>query len=553
MVSTEHWLYQDQMTKSGVGTTAVPYAESGVSPFTSDGVIAGKPALTAEAMGWLAYCDRRVEIGGTWHRGDAPHVSWDNITFSPMSNYYRYELTWLCFSVGVMADQTPAWRELYAKHLDFYVSRLLEYWSFFDWIEARGPDPAREKYPEEWYELLIPKGYRGKYDVPGWAGNGLNPYEYDPDPVRGNGTCNLMYKGYLELVLGMYRYVSDDGKYERPFQVVYDDQLIFEYDHKSLTELIAQQWLDTPTGFSCEVTKAWGVCNALTGLGLKMFDSTHGTHHIDSFELWLEHFRREYVGNGLTDEPIDWYTLYYDKMIDANLHNEEHQSAFNWLATAAMGLPHDRRLFERLYEGAMQRFYRPQNDGTAYLIGMPGMELDDPWSTYCGFALASELGDVDRLGPLKARMDRYHEPTWDTARGEFYVHSGLGEDWPRGQYNSFAQLGYAITKPGEWINVFEKPNLAKFDQPTVEGVDYPTVRPRQAYWDEAEQALFIGLTSCDTDRLGTATQFRVTNLQPGADYRVTIDGHDQTIAAPDGSLEVHTDVGTHTILVRLAH
>src|SRR5207237_1418631 len=83
------------------------------SPFkvrSMSDIVPGKPALTDEAMGWLAYLNRRVDFGGTWYKDDAPHASWDNLTGAPIGNYYRYDLTYLTFAIGLMSDQPPTCR-----------------------------------------------------------------------------------------------------------------------------------------------------------------------------------------------------------------------------------------------------------------------------------------------------------------------------------------------------------------------------------------------------------------------------------------------------------
>ena len=49
----------------------------------------------------------------------------------------------------------------------------------------------------------------------------------------------------------------------------------------------------------------------------------------------------------------------------------------------------------------------------------------------------------------------------------------LGEEWLRGQLSSLMMLT-ELGEPGAWSRVFNQPNLAKFSEPTVSGVDYPT-------------------------------------------------------------------------------
>jgi hypothetical protein len=238
------------------------------------------------------------------------------------------------------------------------------------------------------------------------------------------------------------------------------------------------------------------------------------------------------------------------------MHGEEHQIAYNWAITSWNGLPLDRRLYERLYEGAMNRFFTPKKDGSAHLIGMPGMEIDSVFATVGAMAVSKELGDNERHAAMRSWAQKNYEPTWDTERGEFYFQFGYGatemrEVWPRAQHNHFIMPGYMITEPGQFSRMYTEPNLSKFREPTVEGVDFPTVRPRQAFWDRDEKTLFVSITSAAQDKLGDPTSFRVTKLHATATYRLTIDGQDSGDLQPaDGTLKIETRVGPHNITLR---
>ena len=49
---------------------------------------------------------------------------------------------------------------------------------------------------------------------------------------------------------------------------------------------------------------------------------------------------------------------------------------------------------------------------------------------------------------------------------------GLGEPVPRGQLNGVIMMA-EVGEPGAWSRVFNGPNVTKFEDPTVVGVDYP--------------------------------------------------------------------------------
>lgn len=551
-----HWDYQTRTPRDDSGRIAAydPAAECPFKVNSMREITPGIPALTDEAMGWLAYTHRRTTVlgAGKWGKDDAVHNAFDNFTGDPIDNYYRYDLTFSAFSVALMAEQTPAWREAYTDFLDVTLQRFMEYWTFFDWLENSGEDPNRLNYPDWWYDVLMPKGFKGKYDSPGWGGNGTNGFEYDPDPVRANGHCNVMYKGYLSVLVGLYGYISGDDKYDHPFKITYDDSTSFEYDATRLTELIANQFYSTPSGLSCEVTKAFGWCNNVAGMGLRLHDIMHGTDHATAYYEFLPFLRKNYMVGGEGNGPIERYALYHDMSHKFTLNESEHQFAHNFLGTSVNGAGMDQALFRRLYEGGMNQFFCPQEDGSGWVTGMPGMGIDFHYATATGFAASKEWGDTERNAALRNWITKTYEPTWDTELGEFYHLMGLGEKWPRAQFNNWLALGYVITEPGQWANIFKKPNTAKFRQPTIVGVDFPTVRPRQAYWDAEQRALIVSITSCDKAQLGEPTSFTVTNLLPGSRYRLTADGvpGDEVLEPRGGEIRIDTKVGAHNLVLQ---
>lgn len=166
-------------------------------------------------------------------------------------------------------------------------------------------------------------------------------------------------------------------------------------------------------------------------------------------------------------------------------------------------------------------------------------------------SMSRELGDDERHASLRSWAAKTYQPTWDTQRGEFYFHFNLDEPFPRAQFNHMLMPGLVSTGAGQWSRIFRQPNTSKFTEPTVTGVDFPTVRPRQAYWDKEARALYVAITSCDRTRFGDPTCFQVDNLLPGARYLVSIDGQRLEPTVPkEGSITVETRVGSHTIVVQ---
>ncbi|WP_033291801.1 hypothetical protein [Amycolatopsis jejuensis] len=512
-------------------------------------VVPGVPALTDEAIGWLAHLHRKVGFGGTWAKTDVPHESWDDRSFTPSGNFARYDFSWNMWSLASMAQATPAWREVYGEVLGFMSDRYLEYWALYEWLEYQGDDPNRENYPPEW-QAWIPPGLAGKYNMTGWAGNGSGGFEFDPDPVRGGGQ-NLMYKGYLDFALSLYGYVTGDDKYDRPFDVVYDEDHRFRYDHRELNELIARQWRESWPGIACEAGKIFPLCNLLTGTAVRLFDVMHGTTLLTPFHNWNRYARRHYHPVDADTGRITTTTSIYDPVVDVTMNEPGQQSAGIYASMAWHAIGLDRPTAERMYDGMIHQFFCEQKDGTAFLSPVAGMEIDSNAATGLGAACALELGDLETYSALRGWMENNYEPTWDDEHGEFSLGFGLSERWPRGQYNGWVMPAFTLSNPGDWRDLHVNPNTAKFLEPTLEGVDYPTVRVRQAYYTATNRTLNVSVTSADRHALGRPTSLTVSNLIDQATYQVLLDGKQVDGAAPRGGrIEVTTTVGPHTLIVR---
>ena len=74
--------------------------------------------LTDRNLGWLRYLHRTAPTSDDWDREGHPHAHWDNVSDAPMLCYHRFDLIDSTYAVALMADRTPAWREVYERILD---------------------------------------------------------------------------------------------------------------------------------------------------------------------------------------------------------------------------------------------------------------------------------------------------------------------------------------------------------------------------------------------------------------------------------------------------
>src|SRR3954449_10418280 len=269
--------------------------------------------LSDRNVAWLRYLHRKATTPDSWDRGDHPHEHWDNTSEAPMLCYHRFDLIDSTYAVALMADRTPAWREVYEQILDELIFRHTGWWAAEDWLTQIGDDPDRGNYPDL-YRLLIPAEHWGNYDVPGWTANGVEPWGLQMDPIGADG--NLFFKGFFLVMLGLHLRTTGDERWNDPFDIVRDGENTFTWFHSAIADHLHEQWARTPDGCHCENTKVWPYCLAGAGLGLQLHDLLRGTDHHAVFDDWWARVCRDrYLHLDGPDLP-DAVTLYFDPIED---------------------------------------------------------------------------------------------------------------------------------------------------------------------------------------------------------------------------------------------
>ena len=235
--------------------------------------------------------------------------------------------------------------------------------------------------------------------------------------------------------------------------------------------------------------------------------------------------------------PLEWAAWYYDPLIDYLCQGG---------AAAAESLvfylsPQQYADAERLYEASRPPI--PDHPDPAALLANP--------RTFArGLLDAREMGDAAQYEALHALAEQFGEPTWDRARGEFYYHFRLSEPYPRGQANAVIMAAEAGGKQA-WWRIFNQPNLRKFDQPTVTGVDFPRLGISQAIYDADEALLAVATYAADPWLAGTQTTFTVERLREPTQVRLLRDGQvyeDWRVSGND-RIEIKAEVHDHAYLV----
>ena len=495
------------------------------------------PRLDPRARGWLRFIWDKATTEDDWSVNGEPHPWWDRYSTPPMCSLGRFDLHETGYVLPVMCDITPAWREAYSRIADGLVTRHTTFWAAIDWLTMIGNDPDQQRYPPEWLAVL-PEHLRGRYDAPGWVANGVAPWGLQPDPIGADG--NNFFRGFFNLLLCFYRYVSGDSKWERPFKVAGYQERMFSWDHHQIVSFMHDQWVERPQGVHCENTKIWPFCVSGAGLGLQLYDGLHGAQTQWVYERWLEYARKHYMGLDRKGN-LDWFAFYYDPLERSMCTLRDDVGAYAAIAITLYVLPRDRLFATQLYEMAVTKL-----GWNAPHKPLLQLHPDPRWLTL-GIMTARELGDTVTEARLRQVAENTFEPRFFGPDGD---HFGwwfrFGEQWPRGQLSSLMMLS-ELGPPGAWSRVFTQPNLEKFSQPTVSGVDYPAMGLAQCWNDLDEGALWIETYCATAPRRGQATRFKVSGLADPSAVHIIADGHLFTAWSPCGpdAIEIHTDIAPH--------
>lgn len=188
-----------------------------------------------------------------------PASGWDRVSGAPTTNWYRFDAIGVATTLALAARSGLLDSEAATEAIDGIVDRLRRYHGFNEWVEQAGADPRRGDYPDGWRGTLIPESMWGRYDSPGWAGNGSQALGFQPNPIEAQG--GIYYKGFLNYVLGLRTLVDPERPGDEAIEIVYDDERTYRYSHHQLNRILESDFaaaLDGRSdGLCCEIHKLW--------------------------------------------------------------------------------------------------------------------------------------------------------------------------------------------------------------------------------------------------------------------------------------------------------
>ncbi|MBI3492684.1 MAG: hypothetical protein HY047_13040 [Acidobacteria bacterium] len=510
------------LNRDALAATALAQDAAAAAPSTLPVPTASPfPTMNQRSLGWLRLLWEKAVTPDNWSSNGVPHPWWDRYTSPVVLSYGRFDISYSAYGLLMMADQTPAWREVYTRITDEFAKRYPTYWGAIDWLTQIGDDPKRAKYPPQLMATL-PPNLRGNYNRFGWTANGTEPWGLQKDPIGADGY--LFFRGWFHLLLGTYKYISGDDKWAKPFKVTgYGDEE-FEWDHHRLATRLEEQYRQRPEGPHCENTKIWFYCNSAAALGMYLYDKVYGKHTHLAADNFLEYARKNYVSVG-DDGKLQWVTSYYDPLVNWKLNGP----AAGGPLTAFLIAPQNRELATFLYDAA----------ANALGVRAPNVQVRSNPNL---LLMARELGDTAVADRLKAAAEREGDPRFFGKQNEMFGWwtSFPTEGYPRGQASATLMVS-EIGRPGDWIRSLQAPFMDKFTAPTVEGVNFPSMGLFQAWNDKASGTLNVGTYAASADKRGGATSFKVTNLPNASAVRITVDGQPFTHFEVTGPNSIRVD------------
>ena len=210
-------------------------------------------------------------------------------------------------------------------------------------------------------------------------------YGMGDDPISEG---NIMYKGHLNLMYGLYELMTGDTTYSKEFTWLTD---------KIVAEMRKHHAEGKHEGADCEPGRYFAQCNSISLMSLKVYDKIYGTNYSDVEAQWTIDFIKE----KMTDEDFGFYLkMYQSKMKFCNPMLSGYTNA--WTMTFL-------RTFDREYNESLYPIWK---DYFTKEYGPFAFVKEDPeagasaLATMTGLIAAKEFRDIELWGKLRNAVDK---------------------------------------------------------------------------------------------------------------------------------------------------
>ena len=230
-------------------------------------------------------------------------------------------------------------------------------------------------------------------DTPVWDGWKRQGYG---DPVSKD---NIMYKGHLNLIYGLYQLVSGSREFEDEYRQL-TSMIIGEYDANKIGS--HPYW-----GICCEPDQYFSPCNSVGMLSMKVHDLLFNTDYDRKYSENINKFFREKMCDQRTG-------IIYGKYHPSHDHAEAYLTGFYCAWSLTLVHRYEPEHYERAYRYFIQDFAKDlQNDQVYYLKEYPDYDeastaVEESMGTFYTTALAKEYGDSETW----EKFERYFVSTY---------------------------------------------------------------------------------------------------------------------------------------------
>jgi hypothetical protein len=201
---------------------------------------------------------------------------------------------------------------------------------------------------------------------------------------------NIMYKGHLNLMYGLYGLIYGGNKWDKDFTW--------------LTDKIVKEIDSTPySGVTCEPDDYYVQCNTIGIYSLLLYDKLHGTDHSKQVNNWLK-----FIKTRLIVEPYGLFTRSYHPEHDY-VDDVVSGYANAWSITFIHAI--DPAFAEALYPKFKKAFVKDAGS-MAYATEYPDGDLDGQ-ATVITLALAKEMGDQALFDKILNLVEKYNTPSFN--------------------------------------------------------------------------------------------------------------------------------------------
>lgn len=255
-------------------------------------------------------------------------------------------------------------------------------------------------------------------------------YGFGDDPICKD---NIMYKGHLNLMYGLYQLMTGSDRYAKEFTWL----------TQKIVEEIEQSKQGKFRGLVCEPDRYFVQCNAIGLLSLEIYDRIYGTPYAKYQGQEVMNFVRE----RLIDPATGLYREAYHPSHDLSV---PYVSGYTNAWTMVMLRPFDKEYQARIYPKWKELFVREY--GPFAVVRESRFGGPSRIATLFGMLAAKEFGDQELFARLRNSVDLAGILHKDTERGylsyatadntllngmvlAFKMHVGwqkiLDHDWPR--------------------------------------------------------------------------------------------------------------------------